>query len=812
MEMGSLAGHNSNDPEGPPKGRRWYPTTWKAILAIFLIACCLLIIGGVIVLSIIPLYLSQKGTDQSTTTTNLERTIKMAFATNYASSATLPITNLHSLSQQINERMGYQSNIIAVQSAALNAAGKRRKRDTSSGISCNMTNNGSITGTSDSSAMSILIIVNRCPKGQCGTDHCITNCLNQIKSKFTSVFGSNTVLLTIQTADGQVLSISCTLCLFDDVIAPTCTDGIKNGKETDQDCGGKTCILQGKICGSGQNCINGTDCTSGVCTRGVCQAPKCNDGVQNGGETGRDCGGPCAPTKACDDGSACVAATDCKTGWCNKNKICKAPTCVDGEQNQGETGVDCGGSCAPTKACDDGSACVAATDCKTGWCNKNKICKAPTCSDSEQNQGETGVDCGGSCAPSKACDDGSACVAATDCKTGWCNKNQICKAPTCVDGEQNQGETGVDCGGPCVNKQTCVNGLTCAKGLDCVSRFCVKNICQVCTLSFEMSNPITVDTDPRSLAVGDLNNDQHLDIAVGHKGSLTVKIFLGNGAGSFTLKSTISFSSNVFSIAAGQLNQDNNMDIVVATDPTNFTPSSVVYYIKIVDINNDQRQDIVYGSIFDSNMYVLFGQSGGSLQMQPTISLSSSIRITVITVDFDGDGNIDIVALANGLNQLLLLRGNGAGTFSQSVLASYSDIPVTFAVGHFNDDNLLDIVVEGQQQNFTDILLQNTNGNFTSTINRAVGRGQLYVLGDFNNDKQDDIAVLYYDGGRRITVRLGYGDGTLAPDVDTMAPLSTYYSGMTTGDFNEDSLLDIVVTNPEHSSISILINKLSCLK
>lgn len=49
----------------------------------------------------------------------------------------------------------------------------------------------------------------------------------------------------------------------------------------------------------------------------------CNDGVQNQGETGVDCGGPnCQP---------------CETAV--------APTCTDGVQNGTETGVDCGGSC-----------------------------------------------------------------------------------------------------------------------------------------------------------------------------------------------------------------------------------------------------------------------------------------------------------------------------------------------------------------------------------------------------------------------------------------------------------------------------------
>ncbi len=48
----------------------------------------------------------------------------------------------------------------------------------------------------------------------------------------------------------------------------------------------------------------------------------CNDGIQNGDETGVDCGGSCQP---------------CQTN----------PTCNDGIQNGDETGIDCGGSCAP---------------------------------------------------------------------------------------------------------------------------------------------------------------------------------------------------------------------------------------------------------------------------------------------------------------------------------------------------------------------------------------------------------------------------------------------------------------------------------
>jgi hypothetical protein len=52
--------------------------------------------------------------------------------------------------------------------------------------------------------------------------------------------------------------------------------------------------------------------------------PTCEDGIQNGGETGVDCGGPCA-------------------------NVC--PSCTDGVQNGTETGVDCGGPSCPTCPC-----------------------------------------------------------------------------------------------------------------------------------------------------------------------------------------------------------------------------------------------------------------------------------------------------------------------------------------------------------------------------------------------------------------------------------------------------------------------------
>jgi len=73
------------------------------------------------------------------------------------------------------------------------------------------------------------------------------------------------------------------------------------------------------------------------------------------------------------------------------------------------------------------------------------IASSASCSDGIQNQGETSVDCGGPC---------PACP----------------PSPSCNDGIQNQGETGIDCGGPCPacpsNDSTLLLGSYFETGLD----------------------------------------------------------------------------------------------------------------------------------------------------------------------------------------------------------------------------------------------------------------------------------------------------------------------------------------------------------
>jgi cysteine-rich repeat protein len=259
----------------------------------------------------------------------------------------------------------------------------------------------------------------------------------------------------------QASDCSSSICEANKCIAASCQDQVKNGEETDVDCGGKDCLT----CDDLQTCVDGSDCKSSVCVGNICLVPTCTDGAKNGAETDQDCGGAtCGP---CDAGEACQTGTDCISGQCS-GSVCVA-TCSDNAQNQGETDIDCGGpNCS---ACDDGKGCAAGSDCQSQVCSSN-VCQAPTCADGAKNGAETDQDCGGpNCGP---CNDGKGCAAGSDCQSQVCS-GDVCQAPTCIDLVKNGVESDVDCGGPtCL---ACDPGKACVAFSDCQSQICNAGVC-----------------------------------------------------------------------------------------------------------------------------------------------------------------------------------------------------------------------------------------------------------------------------------------------------------------------------------------------
>ena len=167
--------------------------------------------------------------------------------------------------------------------------------------------------------------------------------------------------------------------------APTPTDGIRNGTETDIDCGGSNA----PACATGRACAIGSDCVELACTGGTCTAASPTDGVRNGTETDVDCGGGAAP--ACAATRTCAVADDCDSRFCT-DAVCEARQ--TGRKDGDETDIDCGGKVAP--ACDWDRVCLADGDCTSGACKAGKCLTGPSCR--ADNGGQTcGPDGVGDC-------------------------------------------------------------------------------------------------------------------------------------------------------------------------------------------------------------------------------------------------------------------------------------------------------------------------------------------------------------------------------------------------------------------------------
>jgi FG-GAP-like repeat len=98
-------------------------------------------------------------------------------------------------------------------------------------------------------------------------------------------------------------------CIF--YLHPQCDDQIRNGHETDVDCGG-TCPLR---CALGRGCDSAADCKSGNCVSGMCVPMPCVNGVRDGAETDVDCGG--GTCRKCSGGRHCLSNDDCFNGKCD---------------------------------------------------------------------------------------------------------------------------------------------------------------------------------------------------------------------------------------------------------------------------------------------------------------------------------------------------------------------------------------------------------------------------------------------------------------------------------------------------------------
>ena len=178
------------------------------------------------------------------------------------------------------------------------------------------------------------------------------------------------------------------------------------------------------------------------------------------------------------------AATTCNPTTCADNcapcKVCTcqgegaASSCIENNVGFGET---CDGG-----YCDGGGTCAECLDNVTYSCAAPmetcdmKVCVTASCTNGLPDQGETDIDCGGPCAP---CQVGEGCMGNADCNTNWCD-GTLCAA---CNQDSNCGPGRYCDAGFCFDKKgtfgSCITGVTfhpnwCESGICCVGGCWIK--------------------------------------------------------------------------------------------------------------------------------------------------------------------------------------------------------------------------------------------------------------------------------------------------------------------------------------------------
>jgi Bacterial Ig-like domain (group 3)/FG-GAP-like repeat len=252
----------------------------------------------------------------------------------------------------------------------------------------------------------------------------------------------------------------------------------------------------------------------------------------------------------------------------------------------------------------------------------------------------------------------------------------------------------------------------------------------------------------------------------------------------------------------------------------------------LADVNNDGRLDLILAVNETNTISVQLGLGDGTFQA-PIFSAGTIVNPSTIVVgDFNGDGNLDMAMGNLGDTTITVLLGIGDGTFQAPQTYPVGSGPVSIAVGDFNGDGNLDLAVLNTNDNNVTILLGQGDGTFQTEADCSIlpfvqGRSNAFVQGrpnpqmqcppmtlavgsgasqiataDLNGDGSADLVVTNADDAT-VSVLLGAGDGTF--QTQAVYAVNFGVGGIAIADFNGDGFPDLVAVYSEGNTASVLL-------
>jgi hypothetical protein len=285
-----------------------------------------------------------------------------------------------------------------------------------------------------------------------------------------------------------------------------------------------------------------------------------------------------------------------------------------------------------------------------------------------------------------------------------------------------------------------------------------------------------VDSYPQSAVASDFNRDGALDL-----GLLTqyggLRVYFGNGDGTF--QPPVMYS----------------------------TPGNSARWLVAGDLNGDGAPDLAFQDFTSTpEIATLLNDGTGQFTPGPTTPMTHSLA-GLVASQFDAGSTLDLAG-TNGdccdqaFDTVLVLHGNGDGTFQPPVEYPTGSRPAGLAAGFLNGDKAADLVVANSNDTNLTILLNDGNGGFQSTLIGIGWSPAGVTMGDFDNDGKTDVATVN-PGSSNASVLLGTGDGGFQAPVTYPAPGSS--AGIAAVNFGGQGP-DLAISAPGDNALEILFN------
>jgi hypothetical protein len=189
-------------------------------------------------------------------------------------------------------------------------------------------------------------------------------------------------------------------------------------------------------------------------------------------------------------------------------------------------------------------------------------------------------------------------------------------------------------------------------------------------------------------------------------------------------------------------------------------------WITVADVNHDGNPDILVADAEGETVTVLLGDGHGQFHPAPGSPVPAGhLPNDIAVADMNGDGNPDLVIANHQAPYLTILLGDGQGGFHPAPGSPFdvhsTPHPHGVAVADFNGDGKPDVVTDSWGNNQIELLLGDGKGGI-------VMPGRFFAVGhrpyerlrsaDFNHDGLPDVVTTNLDDGT-VTILLGDGKG-----------------------------------------------------